>query len=680
MPKKFYYTIISVALFFMCMQGVFSQENRTIDSLLSKLKESDTEEKLETYIDIVQYLNRTSPQKSIKYVEEAITLARKTGNKKFEAHFIHLMGISYHSQSIYSKALECYEQSYKLRKEIKDKAGEGESLNRISLISNVRGEYEKALEYCLQSIAILEGENDKQALGRSYNHLGILYYILNDMQKALSASERALEFNKKVGDDLLLAVSHEHLGVIYIKKKEYDKALFHVKKSLELRAANNDKVGLSGSYENLAVIARRNNNFNEALNYYEKSLEIKKEINNQRGVASSISGIGNIYFDMGQFDKSLEMQFGALEIRKTLGDKRGMVASYNRISESYNGKGDYKNAFEYLKKSKSLGDSLLNEQKNKAIAEYQAAYKHEMQDKQILKLHQENTLQKYWQYFLITVLVILASASIVITKAYRSKGKMNDMLVNQNLLITEQKEELLKLNEQLREVIATKDKFFSIIAHDLKSPYQGLLGYSQILSTEYETLSENEKISFIKSIEELSQNSFKLLENLLEWSRLQTGKMVFDPENFNLLLELYPTLGLLKQTALNKQIEMNYTIDNSLFVYADKNMLSTIIRNLVSNAIKFTNAGGKISVSAENKKDFVIVSVADNGVGMPKSTVDTLFNLIKTVSTRGTANEEGTGLGLTLCKEMINLHGGEIWAESQVGNGTTFYFTLKMKS
>lgn len=233
--------------------------------------------------------------------------------------------------------------------------------------------------------------------------------------------------------------------------------------------------------------------------------------------------------------------------------------------------------------------------------------------------------------------------------------------------------------QELKEANQSKDKFFSIIAHDLKSPFQGLLGYSQILSTEFDTLSEEEKKLFISSIDELSNSAYKLLENLLEWSRLQTGKMAFNPENLNLLIELYPTLSLVKQTAWNKEIELTYSIDNSIFVFADKNMLNTIVRNLISNSIKFTNPGGIIKVASKLYNGSVEMSICDSGVGMSKNDLEKLFKLDKTISTKGTANEEGTGLGLLLCKEMINQHKGKIWVESELGKGTTFFFTLPIR-
>jgi len=245
--------------------------------------------------------------------------------------------------------------------------------------------------------------------------------------------------------------------------------------------------------------------------------------------------------------------------------------------------------------------------------------------------------------------------------------------------ITERKrseEEIRQKNSELLKVNSEKDKFFSIIAHDLKSPFQGLMGYSEILSNEYSTLTEEEKFAFIRSIEELSHSSYRLLENLLEWTRMQTGQMAFYPEQFNLQVVLHPTLALLKHTALNKNIEFTHSIENLLFINADENMLSTIVRNLVSNAIKFTEKGGKINLTAARRAGCVEISVSDTGVGIDEESIKKLFSIDKNVSRKGTANEEGTGLGLLLCKEMVEKHGGRITVESEVGKGTRFAFTI----
>ena len=249
--------------------------------------------------------------------------------------------------------------------------------------------------------------------------------------------------------------------------------------------------------------------------------------------------------------------------------------------------------------------------------------------------------------------------------------------------ISERKQAELKLQKyaaELKNANETKDKFFSIISHDLKSPFQGLLGYSEILASEYNTLPEEERLFFINCINELVHSAYQLLENLLEWSRLQTGKVPYIPGVYNLYDLILPTISMLAQTAKEKAITFEYNIDKTIMVEADKNMLSSIVRNLVSNAIKFTCSGGSIILSEISSDGFVEISVTDTGVGMQKEILENLFNLGGNISSKGTKNEEGTGLGLILCKDMVEKHGGRIWVESEVGKGSKFIFTIPMKA
>lgn len=674
--RKFLLTIL-LLLALALNNNIFPFKNdKKIDSLLTRLNSANPQVNLKTYIELIGFNNRVQPDKSIEYGNKALELARKLNDLKAEGDIYYLIGLSFHSQSDYKSAMNYYDSSFVMRKKIKDNVGIGEYLNRYAMISEVRGEYEKAIDLCQKSIRILEKEKDQKALARSYNSLGILYYITGDIEQAKEQSYKSLKFAERINDDMIHATSHEHLGIIYIKEKDYDKALYHVESTIELRKKANDRIGLGGAYGNLGLIYRNLRRFDESLKYFSESLIIRKELNSKRSIAASLAGIGITYYEMGKYENSLTYLLQAFSIRKATGDKRGIVASSNRLANTYFKMQDYKNAFEYLKLAKNENDSLINEQKLKAIAELQEKFEREKRDKEILLLQKENTIQTNFRNFLLILTLMLTVIIGFVVKAYSSKRKTNFKLIEKNNQVTMQKEALQHLNEQLKETNATKDKFFSIIAHDLKSPYQGLLGYSQLLTTEYATLSEEEKISFIGSIEKLSNSTYKLLENLLEWSRLQTGQINFVPERFDLLLELYPTLSLLKQTSQNKKIDFNYSIDKAVSVYADVNMVSTIVRNIVANAIKFTHPFGKVTLTSNSKGDFIEMSVSDNGVGIKPEKIDTLFKIDQSTSTEGTAKEKGTGLGLLLCKEMIEKHGGKIWVESRENEGSTFFFTL----
>lgn len=234
----------------------------------------------------------------------------------------------------------------------------------------------------------------------------------------------------------------------------------------------------------------------------------------------------------------------------------------------------------------------------------------------------------------------------------------------------------ITIREKLKEANATKDKFFSIIAHDLKSPFNVLLGYSKILLENHQKLDENKVNVGIRSIYKSAVNAYKLVENLLTWSRSQSGKLEFVPIEIKLNNIVLDTLESLNEAAEEKDIRIINNVSNLSSVFADSNMLATILRNLVSNAIKFTYKGGEVKIDEQEKDGFVIVSVSDTGIGMMSDLKKKIFLESEKTTTGGTENESGTGLGLILCKEFVEKHGGKIWVESEINEGSVFYFSI----
>ncbi len=245
--------------------------------------------------------------------------------------------------------------------------------------------------------------------------------------------------------------------------------------------------------------------------------------------------------------------------------------------------------------------------------------------------------------------------------------------------ITERKraEKALKTSEaRLHELNATKDKFFSIIAHDLKSPFNTILGFSSILSEQVKAKDYAGIEEYAEIIHHSSQRAMDLLTNLLEWSRSQTGRMTFNPEYVDMVTLISETADLLNDSARQKSISFTLSLPPKLYGIADRDMIKSVLRNLFSNAIKFTHSGGSIVISAEQKRNELMVVVKDNGLGIEKNNLEKLFMIGENLSTSGTQNEKGTGLGLLLSKEFIDKHGGKIWVESEPGKGSIFYFTI----
>ncbi|MDQ1267114.1 MAG: hypothetical protein QG635_2268 [Bacteroidota bacterium] len=247
-------------------------------------------------------------------------------------------------------------------------------------------------------------------------------------------------------------------------------------------------------------------------------------------------------------------------------------------------------------------------------------------------------------------------------------------------------EEIHRKNIELAELNASKDKFFSIIAHDLRSPFNGFLGLTRIIFENFHNFSLNELLDIIKSMKLSAGNLYQLLENLLEWSSMQRGISDFLPVTCNIKFMIERNIAISGDTVKQKVIKIENNIDEELKVTADERILNSVIRNLISNAVKFTPNGGKIEIGllkklSDNLKpsdnpNNCIIFIKDSGIGMTEEILSKLFKIDQKVTRQGTENEPSTGLGLLLCKEFIERHGGMIWVESEVGRGTAFYFSI----
>jgi len=297
-----------------------------------------------------------------------------------------------------------------------------------------------------------------------------------------------------------------------------------------------------------------------------------------------------------------------------------------------------------------------------------------------------------------------ANNTSILAQIYRKKGKLliiggvnSAQLIEQNKTMHQLNHEISALqgnlikeknnlkytfdllnetNKELNQLNAEKDKFFSIIAHDLKSPFNAIIGFSDLLVAQVHKNNVEKINEYAGIIQQSSHRAMGLLMNLMEWSQSQTGRMNFSPANFELVELINEAVLLLNDSAVQKSITIGKNLPLSMLVYADKAMISTVLRNLISNAIKFTKSGGNIVISASENQNELIISVKDTGVGISNDRLEKLFHIDESYATTGTDNEKGTGLGLILCKEFVEKHHMKIWVESEVGIGSTFYFTI----
>lgn len=289
--------------------------------------------------------------------------------------------------------------------------------------------------------------------------------------------------------------------------------------------------------------------------------------------------------------------------------------------------------------------------------------------------------QNDWAYLLYILLSVSLIYVIILINSRRlriSNIRLEKIVKERTTKILQQKEEINNQRLQLEELVATKDKFFNIIAHDLRGPFQSLIGLSELLTENMSAFTPEEIKDINKTINKSAVGGFMLLENLLEWARTQTDHIEYKPQKINLYEIIRDNFQIQNGPASNKNISLQLDIDKDLFVFADYNMATTIFRNLISNAIKFTHEGGKVSVRATASLTHISILVTDNGIGIPEDYIGKLFSLDSKISTSGTANEKGSGLGLLLCKEFVTKNKGTISVESTMGKGSTFIVRLPL--
>ncbi len=322
--------------------------------------------------------------------------------------------------------------------------------------------------------------------------------------------------------------------------------------------------------------------------------------------------------------------------------------------------------------SQSIVDALVPESANMVFSEIPVRLA------QFLSGDSSNNTMVYeWQQYCKdgSIIWVEITTSFVYNE---DKSGVNIIGVSRNIECRKKNEKLLEEKTlQLIELNSTKDKFFSIIAHDLRNPLGSFKQMLDVIINNFSELSDDEKIKFITMMKDSSNNLYKLLDNLLTWSRIQRGTICFEPMKYDISAIIKDCVRILNTNALLKKINLTSEFNNELIAQIDVNMISTVILNMVSNAIKFTNENGNIQViGIDNYDDTITVLVKDDGIGISPSKLENLFRIDVNNSTEGTSNEKGTGLGLILCKEFVEKHNGTIRVESNINSGTTFYFTL----
>jgi signal transduction histidine kinase len=559
-----------------------------------------------------------------------------------------------------------------LSKKIKYQRGIANSYNNIGVYYWLRSDFPTAISYSYKSLYIFENLNDIRGICKANNGLGTIYVEFKNYKLALSCYNKALNESKKIDDKKASATYLNNIGDVYLRMKEYPKALYYFNKAIKMNVFEKTSYKSGINYTNIAITLNFLKHYKNSIEASNKSIEI---YNNDSSLFNAYNKLelGKSYYFLAlqqndtvqKFDllqKSLDYNNEALFVFNREESLIDIRDTYLYLSKIYKRLNKNKEALYYFEKSSVLNDSIFSNENKTQIEFFKTQREIDLRDKkiEIQNLKINNEARKVYLLYTITAAVLILLGLFFLL--YLSKRKANLQLSEKNKVI-------LNINKQ-------KDKFFSIIAHDLRGPFSGFLGITELLVEDIDNMDKGD-IQFMATNMRSSAFSLnQLLDNLLEWSRMEQGLISFKPQKWNLLKTVNDCVIIQKDTIDKKNINIEVVIGENLEIYADKNILQSIIRNILSNAIKFTQRGGQIKIEGKQDSNNTIVSITDSGIGMDSIMKEDIFQNDTKNNRKGTGNEPSTGLGLVLCKEFVEKHGGEIWVESEVNKGSTFYFNI----
>lgn len=650
--------IIIFSVFFSVFSPHIYCQQSLADSLVRILPGLADNKKVDMFSHLADIYNYIDNRTAIDYAQKGLELARQINYPRGLAACYGSLGHCYISVDN-AKAIEYTQNALRIRRELNDRPGIATSLNVMGLVYYFTGNYLKAVEYHLQSMKIREAIGDDDKTMSSYNNIALVHMAMGNYETALYYLNKSLAMTKKLGKFSRTGLIYDNIGNIYSSLGEYDKALGFLFKGLNITRKLGYKKSEANSCVSIAVTYKRLNDTSNAFKYYWSALDIFTRITEKNGMSNAENGLAALYMNAGSYREAIKHALAAYELAASINSLENISRAANVLQAGYKKTGDIRNALRFLEIHHTANDSLQNIEKVKKVAKQEFDYRYEkIRKEQETELSRQNT----FIIFLTLLLCMLIIIIFMFIRGYLNKKKMS--------------ERLGELNTKLRASNYAKDRFFSIIAHDLRGPFQSLLGLSDLLRSESETLSREEIKNYSSSLYQSLNRQYQLLDDLLNWSRVQNSSFKLELESVWLHKEIDGVIDTLAFTASQKSVQICNITDDKLKVIADKNMLRLVLRNLISNSIKFSNDDSRVEIFSAVKDRSIEITVADNGVGIAPSDIDKLFRPDILHSTKGTKNEKGSGLGLLLCKEIIEKHSGSIHVESRQSQGSRFIFTL----
>ncbi len=615
---------------------------------------------------------RASVEESLNDAELMIEQAGETHDSRGEVAARRLLGLVYLvNVHDYEKALDQFIAALAIADSSRLNDQQLFTYVAMARVFEVVGDYHKSAQLLTSAMGVNRGVRHIDADALILNSLGRVNAARGRLDEAFDNYRQVLRYKDDIGKPYE-AEALFNLGHLFALQGEYDQALDYHRSALRVFRKLGDKEAEARSLNDIGVLYASMRNDDKSRANHKVALEIRQRLGDGLGLAESHNNIAALHLKAGETADAIAHGLLALEHGREAQSRELMLQSYELLSHAYKETGDFRNALAQLELGVALQELIASEKQERRLLEAQNRYviatkENEIQKLDALRLKREREVEEQRKsrniLFLIAVLVFLSAALLFVLYLVKRRS---------NMRLQAARREVEAQNEKLQELNDTKDKFFSIISHDLKGPLNSLTSFSGLLINHTDSLSREEIQLLAKDLDKSVRNLLTLLENLLEWSRSQTGNIDFTPEEFPIADLLTSNKALLQAQADAKGIAIDIDCNSNLVVRLHRNSLNTVIRNLISNSIKFTPAGGAVKVAVVSDRESLKITVSDTGVGMSKEAMDKLFRVGTKHSTVGTANEKGTGLGLVLCREFVERNGGRIRVHSEIGKGSLF--------
>lgn len=616
-----------------------------IDSLRNKYINTSGREKLENYLELSRAYWDQDPSEAIQISLEALAHAKNLDYYKEVAKAMYYLGCVYHINNQYDLSLEYLHDAYRYSNTHNFPKINAVITLQLGVVYYQLGNFKKCYSYAEEACAVFTKLGNKKGVIKSHNLLGLYYKSQNKPDLATGYLDEALKSAKTLKDKELISAILNDLGSYYADKGDILEAIKTYKEAVSYHQDNSQNYNVAQFELNLAILYLKHNENDKAFEHLNKGYTISKNLKSQR--------LFSIYYDF--------------------------------LSQYYKKEKNYSSALNAYQTSQAYKDSIIADQQTNKITDLeirQATRNKEIENEQLRKENQTKDVKIFRQYTIgLSLLVALMVGFFVLFITIRNNRKQSEILQLEKSMANQHAKEIYKKNkalhmseDALKTANETKDKMFSLIAHDLRGSVGNISNGLRMLLTEEDlVLSEEEKKEFLGSLFHSADNSYELLENLLAWARNQSHSITPSLELVDLESIVLSNLELLSELGKIKSIKVFTSTDNKVDIFCDRNMIHTVLRNFISNAIKFTNKSGIIEIRTEIKEHFVSVSIIDNGVGMRK---DQIQNIHKGFTTDGTANEKGTGIGLALCRDFLTKNNAWFNVKSKVDKGSTFTFTV----